>query len=85
MCVDYHDVNNIIVKYKHLIHTLDDMLDELYGFYAFLKINLKNKYHHIRMKKNDEWKTSFKNKYDLYEWVMGLLVILMYLLLSRDW
>jgi adenosine/AMP kinase len=54
MCVDYHDVNNIIVKYKHLIRTLDDMLDELYGFCVFLKIGLKNKYHHIRMKKNDE-------------------------------
>jgi hypothetical protein len=57
----------------------------LYGFCVFLKIGLKNKYHHIRMKKNDEWKTSFKTKYDLYEWVMGLLVLLMFLLPSRDW
>ena len=53
MCIDYRDVNNITVKYKHLIHTIDDMLDELYGFYEFSRIDLKNEYYHIRMKKND--------------------------------
>jgi len=41
MCVDRHAINNIIVKYRHHIPKLDDMLDELHGACIFSKINLK--------------------------------------------
>jgi hypothetical protein len=46
MCVDYHVVKNITVKYQHPIL----MLDELHGSCVFSKIDLKSRYHQIRMK-----------------------------------
>jgi hypothetical protein len=69
-CIHYRALNKITVRKWYPIPVINDLLDQLMGAKYFSKIDLKFGYHQVPIEHTDVWKTTFKSKEGLFEWLV---------------
>ncbi|GJQ95667.1 putative reverse transcriptase domain-containing protein [Tanacetum coccineum] len=67
MCIDYRELNKLIVKNRYPLPRIDDLFNQLQGSSVYLKIDLRSGYHQLRVREEDISKTAFRTHYGHYE------------------
>ena len=70
MCIDYRELNKVIVKNKYPLPRIDDLFDQLKGASYFSNIDQHSGYHHVGVKDQDVPKTAFRTRYGHYEFLI---------------
>ena len=70
LCVDYRQLNKMIVKNKYPLPMIDDLFDQLKGASVFSKIDLQSGYHQLGIKDADVHKMAFGTWYGHYEFLV---------------
>nr|GEV95957.1 hypothetical protein [Tanacetum cinerariifolium] len=67
MCMDYLELNKLIVKNRYPLPRINDLFDQLQGSSVYLKIDLRSGYHQLRFRDEDIPNTAFETRYRHYE------------------
>jgi hypothetical protein len=70
LCMDYHALNEVTIKNKYTLPRIDDLFDQLCGACVFSKIDLRSRYHQLKVQECDILKTAFVSRYGLYEFTV---------------
>jgi len=70
LCVDYCGLNKVTIMNRYPLPLMNELRDRVQSAKIFTKIDLKWGYNMIRIKEGDEWKTAFRTRYGLYEYLM---------------
>ena len=67
LCVDYRQLNKLTIPNKYPLPLMTELRERVAGATVFTKLDLKDRYHLIRIRKGDEWKTAFRTGYWHYQ------------------
>jgi len=70
MCIDYRQLNKVTIKAKYPLRRIDDLFDQLQGVRYFSKIDLRSRYHQLRIREQDIPKIAFRNRYGHFEFMV---------------
>ena len=70
LCIDYRQLNKLTIKNRYPLPRINDLFDQLKDASIFSKIDLRSRYHQLRIKDVDVHKTVFRMRYGHYEFLV---------------
>ena len=70
VCVNYRTLNALTLKNRNCPSMIKKILARLCATKFYTKLNVITIFNEIRIRKNDEHKTAFLTRYDLYEYIV---------------
>jgi hypothetical protein len=70
VCVDYRGLNDITVKNSYPLPLIHELQDRLQGAQWFTAFDIPGAYNRIRIKDGHEWKTAFRTRFGLFEYLV---------------
>ena len=67
LCIDYHDLNKKTIKNLYPFPLIQETLMQLSKAKYFTKLDISGAYNLMRMAEGEEWKTTFRTGYGLFE------------------
>ena len=70
LCVNYRKLNDITIKNQYSLFNINELQNKLQKIKIYIKINFRNAYNLIRIKKKQKWMTIFRTQYEHYEYTI---------------
>jgi len=70
LCADYRALNEVTKKDRHRLPRISKTIERLGGAKYFTKLDIKDAFHHIRIREGDEWKTTSSTKLRTYKYLV---------------
>ncbi|GKF62710.1 putative reverse transcriptase domain-containing protein, partial [Tanacetum coccineum] len=70
MCIDDRELNKLTIKNCYPLLRIDDLFDQLQGSQYFSKIDIRFRYHQLKVHKDDIPKTAFRTHYRHFEFTV---------------
>ena len=70
LCIDYRQLNRVMIKNRYPLPRIDDLFDQLRGARVYSKIDLRTGYHQLRVRDTDIPKTAFRARYGHFEFTV---------------
>ena len=67
LCIDYRDLNSATIKNKYPLPNIEELFDQLQGAVVYSKIDLRQGYYQLKIRREDVPKTAFNTRYGHYE------------------
>jgi len=70
LCIDYRMLNKVTIKNRYPLPRIDDLFNQIKDAAIFLKIDMRSRYHQLRIKGLNTHKKTFRTRYGHYELVL---------------